>query len=80
MREALEPAVRCDHQAGCITCGDEAPPMRVLRVDRERELALCETEDGEHRTVETALVAPVEPGDLLLVHAGTALARAEEAA
>jgi hydrogenase maturation factor len=48
--------------------------MTVLRVDLARELALCEDEAGEHRTVEIALVHPVAEGDELLVHAGTAIA------
>jgi hydrogenase maturation factor len=47
--------------------------MRVLRIDDARGLALCEDGDGRHESVETALVAPVAPGDTLLVHAGTAL-------
>jgi hydrogenase maturation factor len=58
----------------CVTCGDVAEPMRVLRIDDERALALCEDESGERRTVEIALVAPVAEGDELLVHAGTAIA------
>lgn len=54
--------------------------MRVLRIDAQRELALCATEaDGrpERSTVEIALVQPVAAGDTLLVHAGTAIARVE---
>jgi hydrogenase maturation factor len=70
------PPPTCDHESHCITCGDEAVPMRVLEVDHQRELALCENDGGEHATVETALVAPVERGDALLVHAGTAIGRA----
>jgi hydrogenase maturation factor len=62
---------RDDH---CITCGDVAEPMRVLRIDESRGLALCEGEAGERMTVEIALVAPVVVGDELLVHAGTAIA------
>jgi hydrogenase maturation factor len=58
----------------CVTCGDVAEPMKVLRVDVERELALCEDESGAHRTVEIALVKPIAEGDQLLVHAGTAIA------
>ncbi len=50
--------------------------MTVLRVDVGRGLALCAGEDARRATVETALVEPVAPGDLLLVHAGTAIARA----
>ena len=68
--------MRCDHDSGCITCGDQAVPLTVLRVDERRELALCARDDGARETVETALVAPVAPGEVLLVHAGTAIARA----
>jgi hydrogenase maturation factor len=57
----------------CITCGDIAVEMTVLRVDETRELALCESPDGARETVEIALVAPVSPADRLLVHAGTAI-------
>jgi hydrogenase maturation factor len=66
--------MRCDHDDTCITCGDVAVEMRVLRVDGERGLALCEAEGGKE-TVEIGLVGPVTPGDELLVHAGTALQR-----
>lgn len=69
-------ATHCDHTTGCITCGDEATPMEVVAVDTERGLALCADPDAARSTVETALVEPVAPGDMLLVHAGTAIARA----
>ncbi len=49
--------------------------MTVLRIDADRGLALCSDTGGDHHTVETALVLPVEIGDELLVHAGTAIAR-----
>ena len=68
-------AAHCDPHHGCITCGDEAQTLRVRRVDDERGLALCEDDQGRRSSVETALVAPVAPGDALLVHAGTAIAR-----
>ena len=60
----------------CITCGDEALPMRVRRIDEERALALCEDADGRSSSVEIALVEGVVVGDELLVHAGTAIGRA----
>ena len=60
----------------CTTCSDEALPVRVVRVAPERGVALCEDEAGTRSTVEIALVDPVAPGDVLLVHAGTALAHA----
>jgi hydrogenase maturation factor len=63
----------------CITCGDDGDPMTVLRVDAERGLALCSAPDGARATVETALVEPVVPGQRLLVHAGTAIARLAQA-
>jgi len=58
----------------CITCGDVAEPLRVVNVDRERMLALCENEGGARETVEIALVGEVDEGHELLVHAGTAIA------
>lgn len=67
---------RCDHH-GCITCGDEAVAMRAVRVDEARGLALCADAAGRRETVEIGLVGPVAPGDGMLVHAGTALARIE---
>jgi hydrogenase maturation factor len=47
-----------------------------MRIDGERDLALCEADDGRRETVEIALVTPVSEGDRLLVHAGTAIAHA----
>jgi hydrogenase maturation factor len=49
--------------------------MTVVAVDPVRGLALCADAGGEHLSVETALVDPVAPGEELLVHAGTAIAR-----
>ena len=57
----------------CITCSDEGIPMKVERIDEDRGLALCSSDDGSKSTVEIALV-DVEPGDRVLVHAGVALA------
>ncbi|HTA14438.1 MAG TPA: HypC/HybG/HupF family hydrogenase formation chaperone [Solirubrobacteraceae bacterium] len=68
----------CVAAHGCITCGDEALAMTVLRVDRDRDLALCSDPQGRRSSVEIALVGAVAPGEVLLVHAGTALARAAE--
>jgi hydrogenase maturation factor len=68
----------CVAAHGCITCGDEAVSMRVVKIDRERGLALCSDAEGERSSVEIALVDPVEPGEVLLIHAGTALGRAPE--
>lgn len=59
----------------CVTCADEGIPMRVASIDRDAGLATCEAESGQRAEVLTALVDDVRPGDLLLVHAGTALLR-----
>jgi hydrogenase maturation factor len=71
----MTPAAPLCDEHHCITCGDDGVPMTVLRVDSARGLALCEGDAEEKATVETALVEPVAPGDRLLVHAGTAIAR-----
>jgi hydrogenase maturation factor len=58
----------------CVTCGDDGEPMTVVAIDNERGLALCANDADQRVTVEIALVAPVAIGDVLLVHAGTAIA------
>jgi hydrogenase assembly chaperone HypC/HupF len=77
---ALAPTCDLPSGSGCITCGDVALPLTVLRLDEGRGLALCADDDGNSETVEIDLVAPVAPGDRLLVHAGTAIARLNEEA
>jgi hypothetical protein len=62
--------------------------MRVLRVEAARGLAVCvhlaicvqvEDEQSGEEEVATDLVGPVARGDVLLVHAGVALASLGEA-
>lgn len=75
MSEALRPAAAC-HDRHCITCADDGDRMTIVRVDAERGLALCTSDDtGVRATIETALVEPVLPGERVLVHAGAAIAR-----
>lgn len=78
MRPEETASPTCEPEHGCITCGDEAVELRVVKLDEDRGLALCENAEGARQTVETALVLPVSPGDRLLVHAGTAIARLQE--
>ena len=59
--------------ASCITCGDVAVPMRVVRT-RDDGLADCVAEDGQTSQVELALV-DAGPGDEVLVHACVAIQR-----
>jgi hydrogenase maturation factor len=60
----------CEDPNHCVTCSDEGVPMRVHDV-RGDGIALC----GDGVEVMVDLVAPVEPGDEVLVHGGVALAR-----
>ncbi len=80
MSASSSPADAAHEQCSCVTCSDEARPMRVLEIDRDEGLALCAAADGERASVEIALVEPVKAGELLLVHAGTALGRASSGA
>ncbi|MDQ4049734.1 MAG: HypC/HybG/HupF family hydrogenase formation chaperone [Actinomycetota bacterium] len=77
MRAEDPSSLQCEPEHGCITCGDEAVPLSVLKLDDVRGLALCENDEGARETVEIALIPEVSLGDRLLVHAGTAIARLE---
>jgi hydrogenase assembly chaperone HypC/HupF len=68
----------CD-DGHCVTCSDEGIPMRVVARQPDG-VTLCADESGARASVMTDLVEPVEAGDLVLVHAGVALTRLEEAA
>jgi len=66
-----------DTEGHCITCSDEALPVRVLRVDQESGIALVEVNDTTEE-IDVMLVDSVSPGDTLLVHGGVAIARLDE--
>ena len=57
----------------CVTCGDVAIPMRVIRTGDDG-LADCVDEEGRTSQVELALV-DAAPGDEVLVHACVAIQR-----
>jgi len=59
----------------CVTCSDAAVSCRVLRLEAG-QLALVDP-GGEPELVSVALV-DAQPGDLILVHAGEAIAVVEE--
>ena len=61
----------------CLTCGDIAIPMRVIRTGGEDGLADCISEDGETATVDLGLVEDARPGDAVLVHANVAIQKLE---
>lgn len=62
----------------CVTCSDEARPMRVLAVE-PTALARCIDEDGATSEVMIDLVDGVVAGDTVLVHAGVAIAVTDNA-
>ena len=60
----------------CITCSDEGVLAEVATVlDGRHTLVRA---GGRSETIDTTLVDALRPGDLVLVHAGTALTRVEE--
>jgi hydrogenase expression/formation protein HypC len=67
----------CEVTEGCITCGDVAVPLTVVELIGPD--ARCRDDDGREETVATELVGTVAVGDRLLVHAGVAIGRLEEA-
>jgi hydrogenase maturation factor len=60
----------------CVTCSDEGRLGEVL-TGRADGMATVRTANGIE-TVVTTLVDPVVPGELVLVHAGTAISRVGE--
>jgi hydrogenase maturation factor len=71
---AARPAGQCVADHGrCITCSDEGIEVTVVAIDVSG--ARGRGADGTEQPVEIDLVAPVELGDRLLVHAGVAIAQ-----
>jgi hypothetical protein len=69
--EPAEQATVGRNGPSCITCGDVAIPMRVMKTGNDG-LAECTTETGETSQVDLALV-DAAPGDDVLVHACVAI-------
>jgi hydrogenase expression/formation protein HypC len=69
--QAAGPAGAQCHDEVCITCGDTAVPVRILRL-LEDEMAVVDTGQGPEE-VSIALVSAAI-GDTILVHAGEAIA------
>ena len=60
----------------CVTCSDEGRLGEVMTASAEG-MATVRTARGVEDVV-TALIDPVAAGELVLVHAGTAISRIEE--
>lgn len=65
-------ACRIDHD-GCVVCADAGIPVRILAL--EGNDALCEDVVGGRASVAVELVAPVDVGDIVLIHGGVAIGR-----
>ena len=68
----------CDTAGTCITCSDEGTLAEVVAVD-VTGAASVRTAVGVEQ-IDVNLVAPVGPGDLVLVHAGAAITVVEPSA
>ena len=76
---AVPDETACAAPAGhCITCGDEAVAMEVVR--ENGSLAICRDDESQLHEVAIDLVEPVGAGDGVLVHAGVAIRRLEAGA
>ena len=64
----------------CLTCGDEAVAVKVMSVDREQGLAFCSlwSDTGLTEEIDITLIENVTVGDILLAHAGVAIALQEK--
>ena len=60
----------------CVTCSDEGRPAEVMVVDGDE--AVVRTAEGRER-IDTSIIDPPRPGDLLLVHAGSAITNLDAA-
>jgi len=70
---ALAPAIVDCTDEVCITCSDEGRLGEVIAVQGEYFPALVRTADGEEE-VDVTVVGDVAPRDLILIHAGSAIA------
>ena len=58
---------------GCVVCSDAGIPVRVVTI--EGDDAHCEDAAGNRTDIAVELVAPVQPGEILLTHGGVAIGR-----
>ena len=66
----LKPGEEICEEDVCITCSDEGRLAEVITVEGDE--AVVRTAEGKER-IDTTLVEPPTPGDLVLVHAGSAI-------
>jgi hydrogenase maturation factor len=69
----------CTHyeDGHCLTCSDQAIPVKVLHVNHEAGLALVAVGE-ETEEIDITLVDNVIPGNTLLAHGGVAIEHLDE--
>jgi hydrogenase maturation factor len=68
----------CEVDGACITCSDEGRLAEVVEA-ADGDAAVVRTATGAE-TIDTTIVGPLHAGDLVLVHAGAAIAILDDAA
>jgi len=75
-----DPACSDETESACVTCSDEGRLGEVVTASVDSQapgMATVRTARGVENVV-TALIDPVAAGELVLVHAGTAISRVDE--
>lgn len=68
----------CELEGHCITCSDEALPVKIVSIDQATGLALVEVQNVIEE-IDITLVDDVNVGDVVLVHGGVAIGHPDEA-
>ena len=71
-------ACELDTEGHCITCSDEALPVKIVSIDQTTGLALVEVQNVTEE-IDITLVDDVSVGDIVLVHGGVAIGHPDEA-
>jgi hydrogenase maturation factor len=76
INRSLQGNSACTHyeDGHCLTCSDQAIPVKVLHVNHKTGLAQVAVGD-ETEEIDITLVENVTPGDTLLAHGGVAIER-----
>jgi hydrogenase maturation factor len=61
-----------DREGHCITCSDEALPVKIVSVDHATGLAQIEVQNTIEE-IDVTLVDDISVGDIVLVHGGVAI-------
>ena len=74
----VKTACGLDTEGHCITCSDEAIPVKIVSIDQATGLALVEVQNVIEE-IDITLVDDVTVGDTVLVHGGVAIGHPDEA-